>query len=249
MHEKRMWKYSAFLTLTYEDNKLPRGGTLVLEHLQTFMKRLREKRPPGIRFFACGEYGDTYQRPHYHLLLFNTDFPDMRHYKDNETGDPLYKSKEATELWKRGDVTIANVNFGTCSYVAGYVAKKAGSNHIYGDRLPEFRVMSRNPGLGRTWYNSYHAEAYKSDSVIANGKETGIPRYYDKIRELELYDKFIGPRNDIKLTKTGGQLAIQKTKLLRKQKSRLNPEERTLKRLRARELFAEAKSKHFKRDQ
>ena len=78
MHEKSLYSLSSFLTLTYDDDHLPPNGTLVKRDFQLFMKRLRWEMGDGIRFFACGEYGDGNLRPHYHALLFNVDFPDKR---------------------------------------------------------------------------------------------------------------------------------------------------------------------------
>ena len=63
-----------FLTLTYADEHLPPNGSLVVADLQKFIKRLRKhyaKRNNGIklRYYACGEYGDRYGRPHYHAII------------------------------------------------------------------------------------------------------------------------------------------------------------------------------------
>ena len=80
-HESLFWDHNVFVTLTYDDDHLPWHGSLVPEHLQLFVKRLRKalsgvQVAPGsvhrpIRFFGCGEYGSTSKRAHYHLLLFN----------------------------------------------------------------------------------------------------------------------------------------------------------------------------------
>ncbi|EBW8988162.1 hypothetical protein BXL21_24545 [Salmonella enterica subsp. enterica serovar Enteritidis] len=50
-----MWDQNCFITLTYNDENLPEGGTLVRKHLTDFFKRLR-KHFTGrtIRYFACG---------------------------------------------------------------------------------------------------------------------------------------------------------------------------------------------------
>lgn len=54
-HEAQMWDQNCFITLTYNDENLPEGGTLVRKHLTDFFKRLR-KHFTGrtIRYFACG---------------------------------------------------------------------------------------------------------------------------------------------------------------------------------------------------
>lgn len=58
-----------FVTLTYQNPRLPSMGSLKKKHLQNFLKRLRKRVTFKFRYFACGEYGDK-GRPHYHLLLF-----------------------------------------------------------------------------------------------------------------------------------------------------------------------------------
>ena len=35
-----------------------------------FIKRLRARVGAPIRYFACGEYGDKFSRPHYHVIFF-----------------------------------------------------------------------------------------------------------------------------------------------------------------------------------
>lgn len=184
MHEKRMHNESAFLTLTYRNEDLPMspdGATLAKRDLQLFMKRLRLERPSGLRFLACGEYGETTHRPHYHVLLLNTCFPDMKYHK--MSGEKrLYASAALDSTWTHGDCLIGEVEFESCAYVAGYVVKKvtgARAAAHYGAREPEFQTMSRRPGLGRTYYDRYRDEMYKHDSVVVRGHEVRIPRYYD----------------------------------------------------------------------
>ena len=88
-HEASLWgKKNSFVTLTYDDENLPRKGnstTLIKKDFQDFMKRLREPNqeldwtpPTPIRYYHCGEYGDQFGRPHYHAILFNTSFPDLK---------------------------------------------------------------------------------------------------------------------------------------------------------------------------
>ena len=71
-HELSTSQKASFVTLTYDDTKLPANQTLVKAHLQNFMKRLRKRiEPEKLRYYAVGEYGDKTQRPHYHMILFN----------------------------------------------------------------------------------------------------------------------------------------------------------------------------------
>lgn len=230
MHEKRLHRMSAFVTLTYDDKHLPELGSLRLRDLQLFMKRLRKVRPEGLRFFACGEYGDTTKRPHYHLLLFNTEFADQRFLKWSPNNDALYRSAELGQLWPSGDHYIGTVDSRSAAYVAGYVMKKVGSVVDYSPRENEFRVMSRRPGIGYEWYQRYKAEFYKHDSAILEAREVPLPRFYD--------DKF----------KSVDEAALKVLKRLRRQRARLHPEDRTKARMLTRENFELLKLARFSRD-
>lgn len=111
VHEAAGFDYNCFLTLTYNDECLPPGGSLDKSAFVNFMKRLRkrfqgmevvhdEKGIPSkpIRFFHCGEYGEELQRPHHHACLFNFDFPDKTLWKERE-GVRLYQSDILDEIW------------------------------------------------------------------------------------------------------------------------------------------------------
>lgn len=227
MHEKRMHDASAFVTLTYRDEDLPELNSLSIRHLQLFMKRLRKERPVGLRFFACGEYGGVTQRPHYHLLLLNADFPDRRYLKQSERDEALYRSKELEQLWPSGDNYVGAVDYRSAAYVAGYVVKKVGNPVDYSPRSAEFRVMSRRPGLGASWFDKYANETYHHDSVIVDGKEVGIPRYYDEKRKLD------------------EACSYEKLRLKRKREALAFPEERTKERMFVREEFELRKHEVF----
>lgn len=208
LHEKRLWPHNAFVTLTYEDEFLPPGGTLVLRDLQLFMKRLRFARAddPGhrgpVRFFAAGEYGEDNARPHYHLLLFNCGFSDLRQFGESVGGSPTYTSKELSALWPSGFHTIGEITMESAVYCAKYCMKKLtpgstdesrerfrdryqvfdGDGVVY-DRKPEFAVMSRRPGIGFGYYEKFGDEVRNHDNVVINGKYCRPPRYYDDLTE------------------------------------------------------------------
>lgn len=191
LHEKKLHRENCFVTLTYDNDHLPEGGTLVKRDLQLFLKRLRKKCGSGIRFYACGEYGDVGSRPHYHVLLFNHNFSDRKVIRGSKPDKPLSTSADLDAVWQKGLSVIGEVTFESAAYVARYVMKK-----ISGDRadehysrvddcgriyrvLPEFTVMSRRPGIGLGWYRKFGKETFIHDSVVVNGHLVRPPRYYD----------------------------------------------------------------------
>lgn len=181
MHEKRMHSASAFLTLTYDNNHLPKGGTLVKRDLQLFMKRVRKQFGNGVRFFACGEYGEKSGRPHYHVLLLNSDFMDKRPI-NSRSENQYYTSSLLSKLWTAGSHIIGAVDFDSAAYVARYCTKKITGPKAaahYNGREPEFLVMSRRPGIGTAYVQKYSSELYAHDNCIINGAESSLPRFYD----------------------------------------------------------------------
>lgn len=196
MKEAKLHDRLSFLTLTYDDAhvpKLPDGKqTLVLEHIQLFLKRVRRFcEPRTIRFFQCGEYGSKTLRPHHHCILFGEDFSlDRKRIEDTQSGFPQYESAKLTELWGKGRATLSDVNFDTAAYVARYNLKKfygSGSKYQYGGRKPEFITMSRRPGIGADYFHEFKNDIYSHDEVVPElGRPPVVPpRYFDRLLEKE----------------------------------------------------------------
>lgn len=187
VHEASLHTENCFLTLTYAPNKLPENGSLNKRDITLFLKRLRRSiEPKRVRFFQCGEYGEQYERPHHHCLLFGHNFPDrllLRGGKENK----LYSSQTLQALWPHGFCAIGDLTFDSACYVARYVLKKITGNAAdehYQGRLPEFTTMSRNPGIAREWYERFKTDIYNHDKCVVSGKFIARPPgYYDRLYE------------------------------------------------------------------
>lgn len=193
MHEASLYEKNCFLTLTYDDENLPPGGSLCLKDYQDFMKRLRKRFGSGIRFFHCGEYGEQLGRPHYHSLLFNHDFDDKRLFSGNR-GNSLYTSDTLSRLWPMGHSLIGAVTFESAAYVARYVMKKVNGEKAvdhYGGLVPEYITMSRGSkklgtgGIGKAWFDRFKSDVYPHDRVVVRGVPTRPPRFYDNLLARE----------------------------------------------------------------
>lgn len=169
-HELSLHSQSCFVTLTYADDN---QRVLDKSHFQDFMKRLRY-RFGKFRYFACGEYGDQTRRPHYHMVLYGSDFLGFS-YKVN---DKLYGNKALEAVWGHGNVVIAPVEFDAICYVAGYVCKKIGKDD-------GFQLMSRKPGIGKGWLDKYKQELINNGFVVIGGQRMNIPNQYMKWYEHE----------------------------------------------------------------
>lgn len=148
---------SSFVTLTYAEDKVPfsmRGRpTLEIAHLRAAIKRMRKSfGATRIRYFACGEYGDLSERPHYHLALFGPP-PCFRGPYISEGKGVICLCKTCSVVrhsWGFGHIMVAELSAKSAMYIAGYVVKKM--THSLDPRLsgraPEFARMSLRPGLG-----------------------------------------------------------------------------------------------------
>lgn len=206
MHEAYCWEHNSFLTLTYSDEHLPPDLSLNHSHFQLFMKRLRERlhRKHGVkvRYLMCGEYGDKFQRPHYHACLFGWDFPDKYDWRRSGR-NMLSRSPLLDELWPHGFCSIGEFTENTAKYVAGYVTKKVRGEALEQvneqglkpyelfdsntgqiiQRTPEYAKMSRNPGLGAGFYELFGDEIRRDDFCLADGHRVRVPAYYDALTE------------------------------------------------------------------
>ncbi len=167
-HESQMYEQNCFITLTYNEENLPKDRNIEKRELQLFFKRLRKHiTEKEIRYYACGEYGTKGNRPHYHACIFNYDFPDKeilyegqyKHFNNQfsktHKSNSLYTSKTLQKIWKKGFSTVGEVTFQSAGYVARYIQKKItgemAKTHYKRDlleigsdmRTPEFALMSR----------------------------------------------------------------------------------------------------------
>ena len=135
---------ASFLTMTYDDEHLPDGGSLELRDVQLYWKSLR-KAGFSFRYFVCGEYGDLSERPHYHAALFGV--PPC--YCDFRSPDARCHCVLFRRLWGRGNLYWGEVTPASAHYIAGYVTKKMSKEDpSLNGRYPEFARMSLRPGIG-----------------------------------------------------------------------------------------------------
>lgn len=247
MLELQYHKSAYFVTLTYNDYGVPISYypdpetgeafpslTLRKRDLQLFMKRLRKRfSDQHIRFFACGEYGPQTNRPHYHLILFGLELPDLR-YKGDIRGNRYYESFVLQTIWSSvvevpslfegerpaysgkvslGHVAISEVTWETCAYTARYITKKLSGPEaeFYSDfnLVPPFVQMSRRPGIARQWYDE-HPDCYEYDYIniktADGGKKFRPPHYYDKLYDIEC------PEESAKVKEIRQRMALESVK-------------------------------------
>lgn len=192
VHEAALHEHSVFVTLTYSDEHLG-SLSLVYRDFQNFMRRLRRAKP-GVRFYAAGEYGEDFERPHFHALLFGCFFEDRQFHKELDSGFRLYRSAQLERLWPFGFSSVGDVTFESAAYVARYVMKKVtgraaeqhyefvdiGSGEV-SQRRAEFNRMSLKPGIGAGWFKKFGNEVFPEDFVVINGMKFSPPKYYDKL--------------------------------------------------------------------
>lgn len=192
--------HAVFLTLTYSDEHLPPDGRLVKTDLQKFFKRLRRSisyhkgEDYNFKYFCCGEYGDIFHRPHYHVILWSDNI--------NFAGDD---KKYIENAWQFGFIKIGTVTEGSINYVTGYVLKKQAKHKkwyyfgnteytfyinwfgatdyfipygITGDYefIPPFNTQSL--GIGKEWFLEHFDTCLKDGGIYYKGHLCPIPRYF-----------------------------------------------------------------------
>lgn len=181
-HEAGLSSASTFLTLTYDDENLPRDGHLRPRDLTLFIKRLRKSagsavpgittdRSLGLRYLACGEYGSRTQRPHYHAIVFNLGFSDRY-----AVGKDLYRSSTLDGLWPSGLAKFGDATPAAASYIAQYNLKKQEWDPT--KRAPFLR-MSRRPAIGIRWLQQFQTDL-RHGYLVENARRYSIPRSYKR---------------------------------------------------------------------
>jgi len=188
--EGKYWDDMCFVTLTYNDDNLPKHiidghlfyedaeinehpelsyiyePTLASDHLRNFFKRLRKSLQSKIRYYAVGEYGTRFGRPHYHILIFGL-------------AGTLANASLIARCWPFGFVDVKHAFKETAIYVSGYIQKRLYGKDEYLFKLPEFMRCSHH--LGERWLMD-HLGDFDDDHayILHNGLKYGIPRTFRK---------------------------------------------------------------------
>lgn len=183
--EKKDSSYACFVTLTYDDEHLPREDRKVYDWMidqevifkdvpvhrvrdcQLFLKRLRKDNPDvKIRYFLVSEFGPKTLRPHYHAIIFN-----LR----RERCTKAYIASK----WQNGFVEVSKVEDGHIAYVTKYCF---GSTTLPYWLPKNFTKMSLRPAIGHKWYEKYKKQLETVDEsdahYFANGYSLPCPSYY-----------------------------------------------------------------------
>lgn len=186
MLEAQFHSQSSFATFTFE--KEPSDGSIRVAHISSTLHRLRDRlreESRKVRFFAVGEYGEQFGRPHYHAALFGVS------PQEQDVVAASWNSLVDTLGAVPGFVHLGTLTPNSAGYVAGYVVKKIARGQTREDgRVPEFAVMSRRPGIGLVAVpaliealNTSHGALYlarNKDVPVAiqiNGKLMPLGRY------------------------------------------------------------------------
>lgn len=183
-----------WVTLTYEQPPMSEKGfsTLRKRCFQLFMKRLRKSLPnSNVKYYACGEYGDTYNRPHFHAVIFNASPESIEAAWSGYHEVVAFRSRRYTII--NGYVKMDVVNENTVMYTAKYMNKgKLVGIADWDDRVPEFQLFSK--GLGKSYLSPEKIAYHKQDPTLLysyqNGFKIALPRYF-KERIYDQDDKAI----------------------------------------------------------
>lgn len=212
-NEERSNRFTYFITLTLNEESLTFGSseaTLTKSDFILFMKRFRKNafksKKSDFKYYAVGEYGSLFDRPHYHCILFTNQF------NTHQIANLLSKS------WKKDNSSLGRIDCepagaGSMAYVTGYILNT--DDHYNKEKWEEkqrpFSLISK--GLGLNYVNKmkdYHSESLERNFVtLEGGRKAKLPDYYaekiysdDQKKEIKMknlksrYEKLIVKSED-----------------------------------------------------
>lgn len=166
-----------FVTLTYNNDFLPSDGNLHKEDLVRFVRKLRRCSAVHFKYYGCGEYGERFGRPHFHICLFPQD--------------GVIDWSDVNDAWSLQDKYGNKISYGLCNikpfipargaYVAKYSMKQFGLD--YSGRTLPFALMSKH--LGEKFVSVNKKDFVRNHTLMTqnlSGRRVRLSRYYrDKI--------------------------------------------------------------------
>lgn len=189
-------KTAYFVTLTYSPENVPYNKyglkVLVKKDLQKFFKRLRQRQKRGditiehlrnnlsfndkVKYYACGEYGEQFLRPHKHAIIYNAS------------------EKNILKSWELGDVHCVKANKYTIAYCMKYLDKWLGKKQDW-KKPSEYNVMSKGIGedyiqINKVWHKRNLDVLYVTNRL---GHKIPMCKYYrnaifeEKEKNIQVY--------------------------------------------------------------
>lgn len=134
--------FALFFTLTYRDSELPTCTHYHIpcfshEHIQNWLKRIRNKIDFPIKYLITCEYGDEKHRPHYHGLFYVYKKTDIQSFIKTVLGEWHYGISYTSDT----DNGVINDMRGI-SYCTKYTTKCDIDDDWYGSYLKILRLES-----------------------------------------------------------------------------------------------------------
>lgn len=203
---------ASFCTLTYSDDYIPGSvlrmdevprslayGSLFKRDLQLFFKRVRyqlgKSKWSTFKHVSCGEYGDSFDRCHYHVIFIGLcDIEADKVIRDN---------------WKYGLYDAQALGRGGLRYVTKYCTKQLKGDkaiELYDNNGFERPFLIRSVKMGYDYLNANIAKIADDNYMYnKNGIMVPIPAYYRKVVDkYRHYDKMPSVEVMAKVAKTLG---------------------------------------------
>lgn len=176
-----MYEQNCFLTLTYDEKKEGYHNEFQYEDIQKFKKNLQRQcwyhNKKRIQIFNVHEYGKNGKK-HWHLVVFNHDFPDKTIYT-KKNGIPIYTSKKLKLLWPHGFNTIGDVTEASAMYQSQYMEKDFKNNNVTSKK----KSHSKHSGIGKPYFQKHYKQLLQLGYITISGNKMPLPRYFEKLAD------------------------------------------------------------------
>lgn len=163
-------------TLTFDDANCPDNIGEIRVIAKAFKKRLVRRDINPRSHWLC-EYGGKFDRPHAHVVFFNSDFRDCGIY---QLAGSSYEGSLLTDLWGMGHCQIDVVSPEACRYVAGHNQQKILAPKR-SDGSPTFlNIPAKRPAIGMTFAREFASDILSVNSCVVGGSQTAVPKAYTR---------------------------------------------------------------------
>nr|UXQ88097.1 MAG: replication initiation protein [Microvirus sp.] len=172
-----------FITLTYDNDNLTVDHNQLKRDFQLFIKRYSKRTGTQPRYYACLEFGNRFNRPHWHAIFFGADTKLQRRTPKRSDNKNLiiYVDPNIEDTWQNGSTYVkacdqSNLMMSITQYVAGYILK--GKWNDKGATKGERALMSRTPYIGQPAVTLLSEKYLTAKGARRLAKLGTIPNYF-----------------------------------------------------------------------